>query len=46
MVPCDDITQHSPVPNLAAGDVVRIEMLDPDGDSLLGAIEQRFVAAD
>ncbi|MCK6503592.1 fumarylacetoacetate hydrolase family protein [Myxococcota bacterium] len=27
------------------GDVVRIEMLDPDGDSIFGAIEQRVVSA-
>ena len=32
-------------PFLAAGDVVRIEMLDRDGASIFGAIEQRVVAA-
>ena len=29
---------------MRAGDVVRIEMFDPDGNSIFGAIEQRVVA--
>ena len=32
-------------PFMAFGDVVRIEMLDADGNSVFGAIEQKIVQA-